>query len=294
MGDVEGTTRNAAGSKGRASGPSEELEGRKDHRRLDRWLVFEAYERRKLREESADGPDEGGRGRGGRRLGEVDAGGETWRFRPEPGPRQPAEPQAQPEGATIALRQDEQRDGEPARVKLFDAVPRIEGKHIVLGRVADGDADALVDLIENPLVQRYEPTYLFEKQRDDVRETIRLLYGDLFANKESLILAIRMKDTGELAGLAEFYGLRDRLHKASIGYRLRESWWGRGLATEAARLMVDYLYDVTDIEVITASTMVENAASAHVLEKAGFIRTARAVEEDWGFPEPTIVDKWFC
>jgi ABC-type dipeptide/oligopeptide/nickel transport system permease component len=76
--------------------------------------------------------------------------------------------------------------------------------------------------------------------------------------------------------LAEFYGLRDNLHKVSIGYRLRERWWGKGLATETARLMVRYLYGETDIEIITASTMIENEASAHVLEKADFIRTARA------------------
>ena len=106
-------------------------------------------------------------------------------------------------------------------------------------------------------------------------------------------MAIRVQETGELAGLAEFYGLRDRLHKISVGSRLRECQWGHGFATEATRLMVDYLYDETDIEIITASTMIENKASAHVLEKVGFIRTARSVEEDWGFPEPTIVDKWF-
>jgi ribosomal-protein-alanine N-acetyltransferase len=180
------------------------------------------------------------------------------------------------------------------RKKLFSEIPRITGERVVLDRVVDADADALRDLIGNPLVQRYLPTYLFEKQFDDVHEAIAQLYGQLFQNKESLILAIRDKRTGELAGLAEFYGLRDELHKVSMGYRLRECFWGKGLATEAARLMVGYLYGQTDIEIITASTMVENDASAHVLENADFIRTARGIEEDWGFPEPTIVDKWFC
>ncbi|MBQ9003263.1 MAG: GNAT family N-acetyltransferase [Eggerthellaceae bacterium] len=181
-----------------------------------------------------------------------------------------------------------------AKKKLFSEVPSIRGTRITLDRVVDGDARDLLDLIGNPLVQRYEPAYLFEKQRSDIHETIRLLYGDLFASRESLILAIRLNRTGELAGLAEFYGLRDRLHKISIGYRLRERFWGRGLATEAARLMVGYLYGETDIETITASTMIENVASARVLQKADFIRTARGVGEDWGFAEPTIVDKWFC
>ena len=180
------------------------------------------------------------------------------------------------------------------RKNLFDEIPAIEGERIVLNQVVDTDADDLRDLIENPLVQRYLPAYLFEKQRSDVHETISLLYGDLFANKESLILAIRMKETGELAGLVEFYSYRKSLRKISVGYRLRERFWGQGIATEAARLMVGYLYGETEIEIITASTMIENEASAHVLEKADFLRTARYVEEDWGYPEPTIVDKWFC
>lgn len=195
-------------------------------------------------------------------------------------------PAARP-ASTDSLQED------PPRKKLFSEIPSIEGDRIVLDRVVDADSDALQDLISNPLAQRYLPTYLFEKQFDDAHEAISQLYGDLFENKESLILAIRMKETGELAGLVEFYGLRDSLHKISVGSRLRECWWGCGLATEATRLAVDFLYGETDIEIITASTMVENKASAHVLEKVGFIRTARHVEEDWGFSEPTIVDKWF-
>ena len=189
-------------------------------------------------------------------------------------------------------------DGAPlpsmGKKKLFSEIPSIEGERIVLDRVVDSDANALRDLIEDPLVQRYLPTYLFEKQYDDAHEAIRQLYGDLFTNKESLILAIRLKETGELAGLAEFYGLRDDLHKASVGGRLRQRYWSSGLGAETAQLMVRYLYGETDIEIITASVAVENAASSHMLEKCGFIRTARGVEEDWGFSEPTIVDKWFC
>lgn len=164
----------------------------------------------------------------------------------------------------------------------------------MLDRVVDEDADALRELGSDPLVQRWLPKYLIERQHEDVHETIRLLYGEVFENKESLVLAIRMGESGELAGLAEYYGLRDSLHKVSIGCRLRRSWWGQGIATEATRLMVGYLYAETDVEIATASTMVENIASARVLEKADFIRTARYVEEDWGYPELTVVDKWVC
>ena len=60
----------------------------------------------------------------------------------------------------------------------------------------------------------------------------------------------------------------------------------------AVSLMVDYLYGETEIEIITASTMIENQASASVLRKNDFALVNSNVGEDWGFPEPTMVDKW--
>lgn len=122
---------------------------------------------------------------------------------------------------------------------------------------------------------------------------IRGLYGECFDAKESLILGVFLKETGEFCGLAEFYGFKDALHKTCIGYRLTRAAWGKGIATQTVQLMVDYLYTQTDIEIITASTMVENHASARVPEKNGFLMSVAAVPEDWGFPDPTIADKWF-
>ena len=56
--------------------------------------------------------------------------------------------------------------------------------------------------------------------------------------------------------------------------------------------MARYLLEETDVEIITAGTMIENKASANVLKKNGFRRVARAVPENWGYPQPTLTDKW--
>ena len=103
---------------------------------------------------------------------------------------------------------------------------------------------------------------------------------------------IRVNGENHLCGLAEFYGLNDDLHKISIGYRLLERYWRQGIATQTVSLMVGYLFGQTDIQIITARTMVENIASARALEKNGFIRTAPGVEDDWGYETPTIAEKW--
>lgn len=183
--------------------------------------------------------------------------------------------------------------------KLFSEIPYIKGNGIVLREITQDDADSLRELTGNEAVYRYLPTFLFEKQYDSTEYVIAHLYDECF--RESIILGIYLTDPGageesrakeEFCGLAEMYGFRDEIHKISVGYRLLERFWGQGIASKALSLMVDYLYNETDIEIITASTMVENRGSARVLEKNGFDLVVHAVPEDWGYEEPTITDKW--
>ena len=172
--------------------------------------------------------------------------------------------------------------------KLFSEIPFIQNDRLTLKRLTEADADALQEMVSSDVVYKYLPTFLFERKYDDIDEVIRHLYDECW--KESIILGIFCDE--KFCGLAEMYGFRDEYHKISVGYRLSERFWGRGIATEALSMMVDYLYRETDIEIITASTMVENIASACVLKKNGFELVVHGVEEDWGYDTPTVVDKW--
>ncbi len=172
--------------------------------------------------------------------------------------------------------------------KLFSEIPYIQNEHLTLKRLTESDADALQELVNSDIVYRYLPTFLFERKYEDINYVIRHLYDECW--KESIILGIFCD--GAFCGLAEMYGFRDEYHKISIGYRLSECFWGKGIASEALSMMVDYLYNETDIEIITASTMVENIASACVLRKNGFDLVVHGVDEDWGYNTPTVVDKW--
>lgn len=172
--------------------------------------------------------------------------------------------------------------------KLFSEIPCLAGERIALKRLTAGDAGGLSKLTHNEEVYKYLPTYLFEKKYDDPAYVIDRLYDECL--KESLILGVYMDN--EFCGLAEIYGYRAPLLKASVGYRLLPKCWGKGIATETLGLLVEYLLEETDVEVITASTMIENKASAGVLKKNGFKRVARGVLENWGYQKPTVTDKW--
>ena len=177
--------------------------------------------------------------------------------------------------------------------KLFDEIPQLENESVTLRRVTEKDAEALRAMTCSRKVYRYLPTFLFEQQNDDVCAVIRELYGEIFREKKSLILAVCRTEAPEIfCGLAEFYGFKDLLHKTCIGYRLAEPFWGQGIAARTVELMVEYLYTQTDTKIITASTMIENRASARVLEKNGFLRVFSGVPENWGRPKLIRADKW--
>ena len=172
--------------------------------------------------------------------------------------------------------------------KLFTEIPYIQGERLTIGQVTQKDAEDLQELMDSPIVYRWLPTFLFEKKYSDARGAIERLYDEGW--KESMILGIYCEE--RFSGLIELYGYKDEIHKISVGYRLPERCWGKGIATEALGMMVSWLYTETDIEIITASSMVENEASAGLLRKNGFQMVVHAAEEDWGYEEPTIVDKW--
>jgi RimJ/RimL family protein N-acetyltransferase len=70
---------------------------------------------------------------------------------------------------------------------------------------------------------------------------------------------------------------------AEIGYWLAESYWGRGIATEALRAMTDYAFATFDVCRLEAGVFEWNPASARVLEKAGYVlegRKRRSVTKD--------------
>jgi len=55
-----------------------------------------------------------------------------------------------------------------------------------------------------------------------------------------------------------------------LAYRLARSSWGQGLATEAARTLVAYAFEIVRLQKVVAVTYPDNRASQRVLEKVGF------------------------
>ena len=176
---------------------------------------------------------------------------------------------------------------------LFEEFPCPESERLLLREWTAADAPALEEIIRDPEVYRYLPTFLYEQSVADTAAMIRNARAACFDTKESLLFGVCLKpDTDTVIGIAEIYNYEPEKEKASVGYRLNRRYWGRGIASETAALLTRYLLERTDVRKITAHVMAENAASARVLEKNGYLLRWTGLREDWGRGAPVPVNKY--
>ena len=61
----------------------------------------------------------------------------------------------------------------------------------------------------------------------------------------------------------------DAVRWAELGWVLGRAWWGRGIMPEAARRVLDLLFDEAGFERVTAKHDTENPKSGRVMQKIG-------------------------
>ncbi|WP_050699392.1 GNAT family N-acetyltransferase [Anaeromassilibacillus senegalensis] len=171
--------------------------------------------------------------------------------------------------------------------ELFHTFPHLENDHIIIRKMAEGDVDDLIEITHNPNVYQHIPPFLYRKSRGNLLAAIRNLGGRDFDKKKLIIAGIYLcEEPDKLIGLAEMFDYKKRMNQITIGYRINESYWHRGIATDTVKLMVEYLSNEMGIQTLKAFVMPENIFSEKALIKNGFIKESDSVQEkNWGGKE---------
>jgi ribosomal-protein-alanine N-acetyltransferase len=82
-------------------------------------------------------------------------------------------------------------------------------------------------------------------------------------------------DGWAVGGIAIRIGEDVHRHTAELGYWLSQDFWGHGIASEAVPAFSNYCLKNFSLHRIYAEPYANNAASARVLEKAGFVLEGR-------------------
>jgi [ribosomal protein S5]-alanine N-acetyltransferase len=150
---------------------------------------------------------------------------------------------------------------------------KLAGKNIYIRLMTVDDAEEMLELqMENRLffqkfaMERNEDFYTLESQRKRLQMLAENAKQDL-----DYYFGIFSKEDNRLIGTINLFSvIRGSIQSAFVGYFLDEKHNGKGLTTEAVKLIVKYAFDELKLHRVEAGVMPHNLGSIRVLEKAGF------------------------
>ena len=157
--------------------------------------------------------------------------------------------------------------------------------HITTQRLAL--RDFTIEDWSDVLAYQSDPRYLrfypwTGRTEEEVREFVQMFVDQQVERpRRKFQLAITLPDRTGLIGNCGIRRKPDNEWEADIGYELAPEYWGRGLATEAARAMVDYGFQELGVRRISSWCIADNIASSRVLEKAGLRAEGRLRENEY-------------
>ncbi len=149
----------------------------------------------------------------------------------------------------------------------FSNIPTLTTERLVLRKLKASDAYDMFEYAKLPEVTKY----LTWKPHKDAHYTKQYLeyLGTRYAVGDFYDWAITLADGGKMIGTVGFTRFDLQNNSAEIGYVLNPEYTGMGIATEAARKIVDFGFRFLKLHRIEARHMKGNDASHRVMEKIG-------------------------
>jgi [ribosomal protein S5]-alanine N-acetyltransferase len=163
----------------------------------------------------------------------------------------------------------------------------LETSRLLLRHLVMDDLDELFALYRNPEIRRYFPEGVLT--RDETREELEWHMHGHPRHPELGLWATVYKESGKFIGRCGLlpWEIDDRL-EVEIAYLLDRAFWGQGLATEAARGIMEYGFGRLNLSRLICLIDPDNIASQRVAEKIG-MTLERKVDGIDGDNYPTLI-----
>lgn len=155
-----------------------------------------------------------------------------------------------------------------SKIKLVNDV--IETQRLLIRRLAKEDvAGIFKSYASDPDVARYM-VWPVAQRSDDLNQFVSSAISN-FDDGSAYEYVIVSKVSNTIIGGCGMHRYRERSDSHFVfGYCLEKASWGKGYATEVAKMFSEWFRSQPTVFRLAAWVDVENIASARVLEKAGF------------------------
>ncbi len=159
----------------------------------------------------------------------------------------------------------------------FATFPEIETDRLLLREIMPEDTPAVFRLFSDDRVTRYYDltTYTSLKQAEELID----FFDESFELERAIRWGIERKADGALIGTCGYVWLRQ--FRGEIGYELHSDYWRQGYMSEALDAILDFGYTELGINRTEALVMVDNVASAGLLQSLGFTQEGILRQHDF-------------
>jgi len=156
-----------------------------------------------------------------------------------------------------------------------------ETEHVLVRKLELEDAARLFENHAEVKVKKWFPNESYADV-SEAEDAIRFFGDCVEKNQLPFVLAVQLKETGELIGDTGVSEVEGQPNAVEIGYQICEKYSGRGLATEVLNAMTAFSFAKFNATISYGRVVHGNAASARVLEKAGytFVNEEFGAEDD--------------
>lgn len=159
---------------------------------------------------------------------------------------------------------------------------RLETERLILRDHVYEDLETMHQLLSDPSVMYY----LQDIQTHDMEETMENLKTAIKAVDEKprtkFFLRIEYKNGRYIGEIGFTVRLDTPLGKiVELGYFILPEHWGKGIVTEAAREVMRFAFEETDVIKLEVGCIKDNKGSEGVMKKLGLIKEAEFVMKVW-------------
>lgn len=159
---------------------------------------------------------------------------------------------------------------------VFENLPVLETERLRLRPVRSDDLEALFAIRSDPTMMQYIGRPLM-KNHTEAEALLALIRGEYEAGT-GIKWAITFRDQDEMIGNMMFRGISREHFSGEIGYMLHSDFWRKGIMREAAARGITFAFEELGLHSVFARIDPANAASAGILEKLGFQKSAHLRE----------------
>ncbi|MCF6342428.1 MAG: GNAT family N-acetyltransferase [Bacteroidales bacterium] len=167
----------------------------------------------------------------------------------------------------------------------------LQKKNIFLRAPEPEDVDFLYQLENNQQLWHLSNTR-FPFSRFDLEQFVMQSEKDVFTSRQARFIIDKLTgDTRKTVGAIDLFDVEAKHRRAGTGIMVVEDERGKGVASTALDILIDYAFSVLDLHQLYCNIETDNENSLRLFAAKGFLTAGKRLE--WNFRNGNWVDEYF-